>query len=132
MMSPSPSGQTARGACGDIEGGGKGLSGRGLRINRRGPEQCGLQRKSVLLQMFPGGLGVWSEPGRVPSSTSASQLSPGSHSTWILGGCASEQATAFLLMRKLCFKEIGFIFTGLGVEGGGEASKQKLEPLKKT
>lgn len=34
-------------------------------------------------------------------------------------------------MRNLCFKEIGFIFPGLGVEGGDE-SKQKLEPLKKT
>lgn len=55
---PSPSGQTARGACRDIESEGKGESERGLRINRRGRRQCGLQRKSVLLQMFPGGLGV--------------------------------------------------------------------------
>lgn len=31
--------------------------GEGLRINRRGPGQCGLLRKSVLLQMFAGGLG---------------------------------------------------------------------------
>lgn len=45
-------------ACQGVEGDGKGLSGRGLRINRRGPRQYGLQRKSVLLQMFPGGLGV--------------------------------------------------------------------------
>lgn len=30
-----------------------------------------------------------------------------------VSGCASEQAAALLLMRKLCFKEIGFIFTGL-------------------
>jgi hypothetical protein len=57
-MSLSPSGQTAGGACRDIEGRGKDLSGRGLRINRRGSGQCGLQRKSVPLQMFPGGLGV--------------------------------------------------------------------------
>lgn len=55
----------------------------------------------------------------MPHSTSVSQLSLGSHSTCLLGGCASEQATAFLLMRKLGFKEIGFIFTGLGVEEGG-------------
>lgn len=70
----------------------------------------------------------------MPSSTSAAQLSLGSHSTWLLGGCASEPAAAFLLMRKLCFKDIGFIFTGLGGEGsegwgGGVKSKQKLEPL---
>lgn len=34
------------------------LVGEGLRINRRGPWQCGLLRKSVLLQMFAGGLGA--------------------------------------------------------------------------
>lgn len=58
----------------------------------------------------------------MPSRTSAAQLSLGSHSTWLSGGCASEQAAAFLLMRKLCFKDSGFIFTGLG-GGGGEGRR---------